>query len=51
MQAQMNEFMYKILREEGFDSKLDEAIGTEFVNLRRVEKLNTLYTTRFTDAT
>ena len=35
LQAQMNDFMYKLLREESYNAQLDEVIGAEFIDYRQ----------------
>ena len=33
----MNDFMYKLLREEGLNAQLDEVIGGEFINYKQTK--------------
>ena len=39
--AQMNEFLYKLMRQNGIAARLDENIGVEFINLESTIDLNT----------
>ena len=47
LRAQMNDFMYKLLREEGLNAQLDEVIGGEFIDYNRTR---TVVGTRITEA-
>ena len=40
--AQVNEYMYALLRENGIAARLDENIGIDFINLNRTSRVLTM---------